>query len=419
MTDGARSLHLFEGLGLEWEYMIVDAHTRSVLPLADEVLRAATGEYQSNSDSGEMGWSNELALHVVELKTKGPVTTLAGVGEGVQRDIARINAQLAPRGGCLMPTGMHPWMDPRRETRLWPHEYRPVYEAFHRIFDCRGHGWSNVQSLHLNLPFNGDDEFARLHAAIRIVLPLLPALAASSPFQEGRSTDWLDSRLQNYRFNCARVPSVTGQVIPEPVFTEGEYRHQILERIYRDIAPHDPAGDLRDEWLNARGAIARFQRNTIEIRLLDIQENPFADLAIAEAVWAIVRGLVQGRWADLPRQKKLSVTGLESILAETIRDAEAATIRDREFLLVFGLDPGRSWRAGEIWSRLLAEAALPGSPGAERRRPALDVILGQGCLARRIRRAAGPAPSRDRLRAIYGELCGCLAAGKMFAASDC
>jgi len=38
---------------------------------------------------------------------------------------------------------------------------------------------------------------------------------------------------------------------------------------------------LQNEWLNSRGAIARFERDTIEIRVLDSQETPAAELAIA------------------------------------------------------------------------------------------------------------------------------------------
>ena len=50
--------------------------------------------------------------------------------------------------------------------------------------------------------------------------------------------------------------------------------------MYDDIAPLDPDAVLQHEWLNARGAIARFDRNTIELRVLDVQECPRADLAI-------------------------------------------------------------------------------------------------------------------------------------------
>ena len=44
---------------------------------------------------------------------------------------------------------------------------------------------TNIQAVHLTLPFRGASEFGRLMAACRVVLPLLPALAASSPFVEG------------------------------------------------------------------------------------------------------------------------------------------------------------------------------------------------------------------------------------------
>ncbi|HAL85576.1 MAG TPA: hypothetical protein DCM31_01010, partial [Deferribacteraceae bacterium] len=37
--------------------------------------------------------------------------------------------------------------------------------------------------------------------------------------------------------------------------------------MYRDIAPYDPECILQEEWLNSRGAIARFDRKAIEIRL--------------------------------------------------------------------------------------------------------------------------------------------------------
>src|SRR6266542_4969517 len=233
-------LHLFEGLGDELEYMIVDADSLNVLPVADEILRSAAGEYVNDVECGEISWSNELALHVIELKTTEPVPYFDGLAVKFQENVREINERLAPLGGRLMPSAMHPWMDPFREVRLWPHDYSPVYEAFNRIFDCRGHGWANLQSVHLNLPFANDKEFACLHAAVRLLLPLLPALAASSPVVEGGQTGLLDSRMEVYRSNSAHIPSITGLVVPEPVNSRAEYEQKILQRIYRDIAPHDP-----------------------------------------------------------------------------------------------------------------------------------------------------------------------------------
>src|SRR4029078_10043132 len=129
---------------------------------------------------------------------------------------------------------------------------------FDRIFDCSRHGWANLQSMHVNLPFASDEEFARLHAAIRAVLPLVPALAASSPIADGVPQAALDYRLEVYRGNAMRVPSIVGYVIPPRVDTRAEYETRVLAPMYHDIARLDPGGVLQREWLNARGAIARF-----------------------------------------------------------------------------------------------------------------------------------------------------------------
>src|SRR5204863_8607873 len=123
----------------------------------------------------------------------------------------------------LCPGGMHPWMDPRVETRLWTGQNAEIYAMYDRVFDCRRHGWSNLQSMHINLPFCDDVEFRRLHAAIRLVLPLVPAIAASSPFADGRISSHHDYRLAVYATNSSRYPEVTGDVIPETVPSRAAY----------------------------------------------------------------------------------------------------------------------------------------------------------------------------------------------------
>lgn len=68
----------FEAYGIEIEYMIVDAGTLDVLPVTDRVLHAMTGDYSDEVEVGALGWSNELALHVIELKTNGPAPPSPG-----------------------------------------------------------------------------------------------------------------------------------------------------------------------------------------------------------------------------------------------------------------------------------------------------------------------------------------------------
>lgn len=415
-------LHLFDGTGLELEYMIVDRDTLAVRPIADELLAAVCGSYAMEVELGPVAWSNELALHVIEMKTNGPSPTLAGLSAMFQGNVTRMNELLAPMGARLMPTAMHPFMDPHTEVRLWPHEDSSIYDAFDRIFDCRGHGWGNLQSTHINLPFTGDDELGRLHAAVRLVLPILPALAASSPIADGRRTGLLDTRVDVYRDNARRVPSVTGLVVPEPVFSRADYEGVLLQGIYDDLAPLDPDGILREEWVNARGCIARFDRGSIEIRLLDIQECPLADMAIAAAVIAVVRALVDERFASYARQREWCEGPLARLLLDATARADGAVVRDGAYLRDLGYPEQGPCTMRELWQHLV-ETTVAREPGYAEWAPWYEVMWREGCLARRILGAleGAAAGARDvlppeALRAVYGRLCDSLAAGAVFRA---
>lgn len=416
MTEKA-PLHLFEGIGIELEYMIVDAEQLDVLPVCDQVMAAEAGEITAEIEFPDISWNNELVLHVIELKTTEPVESLTGLGDRFREHLHRVGRRLGLFGGRLMPTSMHPWMDPAGETRLWPHELGSVYKAFDRIFDCRGHGWSNLQSLHINLPFADDDEFGRLHAAIRLLLPVLPALAASSPIVDGRITGSLDSRLGAYLINCARIPSVTGRFIPEPVFTIDAYHERVLNVIYDALEPHDPDSILRHDWVNARGAIPRFERQSLEIRALDVQECPAADLAVAAAVVAVLKLIVAETFSDLRSQQAWPVEPLVSVFEATMKLADLAIIDDPDYLQSLGWIRGDACSAGELWKHLI-ETARCREPGVlDDHEPALSVLLREGCLARRILRSVPAAPAAGDLRKTYGRLCDCLTETRMFRAS--
>ena len=422
-------LHLFEAFGVELEYMIVDDATLDVRPLCDALLadaHRASGEMDgeeafSDFVAGEMAWSNELVAHVIEFKTNQPAPRLSGLAASFGEQLTRANELLGGRGARILPTAMHPWMDPSLETTLWPHDGSEFYTAFDRIFNCKGHGWSNLQSAHINLPFAGDDEFGRLHAAIRLVLPILPALAASSPICDGRASPWLDTRLEVYRHNCRAIPHITGHVIPEPVFSEEEYHDRIFKPMFEAIAPHDPDGEMREEWLNARGAIARFGRGSIEIRVLDVQECPRADLAIVAAAVGVIMGMVEERWSSFAAQKSWSAERLAQILSLCVRDADAALIADREYLSMFGVK-SEGMTAAQLWRSLFDVAAERLGGAADEHQLAWRTLANHGSLARRIMRALGAdaqgsqAPiDRVVLREVYRGLADCAARGDMFA----
>lgn len=408
MADTSR--HLFEAFGVELEYMIVDEKSLDVLPVTDRLIEAECGHIESEIVVGDTAWSNELVLHVVELKTAEPAKSLSGLAQTFQSHVQRINGHLQKLHGRLLPSAMHPWMNPDLEMQLWPHEYSDVYEAFNAIFDCRGHGWANLQSVHLNLPFCGDEEFGRLHAAIRLILPLLPGLAASSPVMNGQLTGMLDNRLDVYRRNARRVPSVCGKVIPEQAFSQADYQRLIFEPMYADIAPLDPGGVLQDEFLNARGAIARFGRGSIEIRVIDIQECPAADLAVLQATVAVLKNLVAERWSSLEQQQQMSVERLSTILLSAVEHADGAVVVDADYLKLFGMSEATA-SINDVWKHLVSECQ-PETDALTA--PALQTLLDHGPLSRRLTNSLASKPSRSELMDVYQQLADCLHCGRMF-----
>lgn len=404
-----RALALFEGVGIEVELMIVNADDLSVLPVSDRVLAAVGDRHEGEVERGPLSWSNELVLHVIELKTNGPRSSLEGLAAALAADVRAIDELLLPLGGRLLGTAMHPEMNPLRDTRLWPHGHGEVYRAYDRAFGCRGHGWSNLQSVHINLPFSGDREFGRLHAAIRLALPLLPALAASSPLVEGHPTGTLDNRLALYRRNQRLVPSITGSVVPERAYTQAEYDDRILRVIARDIERLDPDGVLEPEWVNSRGAIARFGRGSIEIRVLDTQECPAADVAVAAATVALVRALVDERWVSTDEQKEWHESRLEPLFTAAAVEGGRVVVRDPAFLRCFGVDSAPV-TLGELWAHLITTLDVK----VDGARAPLDLILRQGSLSERILAATGDAPRPGRIREVYAALADCLHENRLF-----
>lgn len=391
----------FSKFGVEIEAMLVSGEALDVLPVADLLLRDGDGAIVNSVTRGAITWSNELVAHVLEFKTSVPATAaeLPGLGEVFHASMLEANARLRALGpGCLLGTGMHPWFDPLRDgVQLWMHDDREIYETFHRIFDCRGHGWSNLQSFHLNLPFGDDEDFRRLHSAIRLVLPLIPALAASSPFVEGAATGRLDSRLHVYRHNCDRVPAITGLLIPGVIHSEDEYRERVFERIAAGLAPHDSERVLEPEWTNARGAIARFDRGAIEIRVGDAQECPRRDLAVIQAIVHMLRGWFEEETCPLAVQEAAGTELLRSLFDDAVLRGRGAIVADDMLLAAYG-------KRGPTRLQDVLAGLIPRDPGSAPWVGDVRDIVENGCLAERLLAASRAEP----LAAIYEQLAGCM-----------
>jgi glutamate---cysteine ligase / carboxylate-amine ligase len=402
------AIGLFERFGVELEYMIVDQNNLTIKPITDEVLKAFAGELTDEIENGEISWSNELVMHVIELKTTLPSPTLDGLDELFHQNVSKINELLKPFNARILPTAMHPFMNPDAEMKIWPHGSNEIYSKYDEIFNCKGHGWSNLQSVHLNLPFKDDEEFGKLHAAIRVILPLLPMLAASSPIIEQKVTGIKDNRLEVYRNNQKKVASIAGKIIPEDVYTKADYEKVIFNKIFKDISVYDEGGLLQYEWLNSRGAIARFMRNAIEIRVLDIQECPKADLAILKAIVLLLKALISEKWVSMENLQKFPTDGLHDIILTSINNAEDTVITDVNYLNVFGYHNTSVTGAG-LWAHILTALDL----GSEDK-SVLQHILEKGTLSSRIVKALNGDTSLENIKKIYTRLADCVTNNSLF-----
>jgi len=282
-----------EVLGPEHEFSLVDENLKA-LPIVDKVIKDLYGRIVNFVELGGFTFGKELQLHVMEVKPNKPFKSPRAFEETMHEAVLRLNELLERRyGASLLGTGMHPTLR-LEETAVWPHRHKQIYEAFSRIFDLRRHGWLNIQSFQLNIPYADETKAILMHNLLANVCAYLPAVSASSPIYEGCFGDYVDNRLYFYMENQREIPSVTGKVVPEYVQSFKQYKKEIIGRYSADLArfgAHQCI--LNKEWVNSRGVIFRFERKALEIRIMDEQECIKSDVALSCFIRALLRGLMK------------------------------------------------------------------------------------------------------------------------------
>jgi gamma-glutamyl:cysteine ligase YbdK (ATP-grasp superfamily) len=212
---------------------------------------------------------------------------------------------------------MHPLLK-LEETSIWTHRHRQIYEAYARLFNLHQHGWLNIQSFQLNLPYATEQDGVKLHNLLANIIPHLPAITASSPIYESKFGNNVDNRLHFYRLNQHEISSVTGDIIPEYVSSLSEYRHRIIEKYSSEMAR---AGAdkriLHKDWVNSRGIIFRFDRRAVETRVMDEQDCIKSDVAVSCFIRALLRGLLDENPQLLPYE--VLVKDYDSVVAGGLR----------------------------------------------------------------------------------------------------
>jgi hypothetical protein len=207
-----------------------------------------------------------------------------------------------------------------------------------------------------------------------------------------------------YAKNQASIPVLTGGVIPEYIDSLDDYRERIFGRIYAALDEVPGTRLIRYEWVNSRGAIMRFDRSAMEVRVLDLQECPKMDVAIAAFVRGALASMSQRILAgtlQLPERRLLLAD-----YRRTVADGRPARVSTQ---LLRGKRSARTARA--MLEGLLDDAALHLSAAEQPYLGLVEQRLARGNLAERILARVdriGRARRHEAIVDLYGELATCL-----------
>lgn len=300
------------------------------LPIADQVIKDFCGKIVNFVELPRFTFGKELQLHVMEIKANAPFKSPAIFEETMQDAVSTLSNFLGKNYQAhLLGTGMHPLLR-LEETRVWSHRHRKIYQEYSRVFKLKQHGWLNIQSFHLNLPYQNEANGVLLHNLLAGLAAYLPAISASSPIYEGATGPNVDNRLYFYRLNQREVPSIIGDVIPDYTSSFSAYRKDVIGKYSRDLAEAGVGKTLLfKEWVNSRGVIFRFDRSALEVRVMDEQECVKSDVALSCFVRAALRGLISSKDELLPHQLLVSDfnSTLTSGLAAKVLNPHGPTTR--------------------------------------------------------------------------------------------
>ncbi len=305
-----------EVLGPEHEYSIVNEQLQP-MPIVDQIIKKMCGRVTNTVDFHDFAFGKELQLHVGELKASSPFYSSSVFEETMYRGVLEVTSVLDSFKARLLGLGMHPTLN-LDKAETWKHDDREVYDAYDKVFGLKQHGWLNIQSFQLNLPYLNEKEAVRLYNAVTNILPYLPAISAASPIYESKFGEYSDNRLHFYSINQRKVPSISGEIIPKYMDSFDTYMEQTVRLYSRDLKEINAPEILIDrEWVNSRGAIFRFDRKAIEIRIMDEQECIKSDVALSCFIRALLRGIIETQEDGLAHS--MLVNDLYAIIRDGLR----------------------------------------------------------------------------------------------------
>jgi glutamate---cysteine ligase / carboxylate-amine ligase len=270
-------------VAVEEEYAILDPETLELTNRFEELKATAEGTELEPHLVGE------LIASEVEVRT-GRCETFAEVVALIPERRAQVRALADRLGVSLGATGTHPW-SPWQEQRIidTPH-YRIRDEQLRYVV------WrNNTFGLHVHVAIRGLDRAVQVCDGLRVFLPELLALSASSPFVENVNTGLHSARTEIFTrlFPRCGIPDVYGD-------------WRTFEDYVRMLYDTGSIREHTEMWWCVRPHLAF---PTAEIRICDaqpLQEEAISLAALSYALAArVARAIDEGEPLLLPTNREI------------------------------------------------------------------------------------------------------------------
>jgi carboxylate-amine ligase len=294
-------------VAVEEEFALLDPETLELTNRFEELKAAAEG---TEFDECLVG---ELIASEAEMRT-GRCETFseAAARMGERREQL---AGLADGLGILLGgTGTHPWSSWKDQRIIDTPHYRRNDEILRYVV------WRNNSfGLHVHVGIRDADRAIRVHDALRVYLPHLLALSASSPFVEGVNSGLHSARTEIFTRLFPRCG------IPDPYESWDEF-----ERYVRFLYETGSITEHTQLWWSVRPHLAF---PTIEIRICDGQPDLGEARSLAALGYAlaarIARALDDGEELPMPAPRLLEENLWRAIrfgLSGSLIDLAAGTV---------------------------------------------------------------------------------------------
>ncbi|RKT56321.1 carboxylate-amine ligase [Saccharothrix australiensis] len=333
-------------IGVEEEFLLVDADTGALVPLAGEVLGDADGvlDLQAEITRYQVESATSVCLNMAEVRDD------LLLSRRTLRDLARVHgARVVATGTPVLAGGRPPPLTDRER-------YRDIARRYGSLVDVL-----TICGCHVHVGIPDEETGVLISNHLRQWLPVLLAISANSPFSEGRDTGYASWRYLSWSpWPSAGAP---------PWFASPEDYHLNARALRMSGAAMDAGMIYWDVRLSAN-------HPTVELRVCDVAATVAEAVLIAALTRAIAATAVTGRPA-LPVSDLVLRTGLWRAARDGV---EGAALEPRTGRLVPAAD---RVRALVEWTR----PALRASGDEDLVDEGVARLLVDGCGATRQRRA--------------------------------